>query len=157
MLLLIYNPVSGPSSGAQITQGRVLPLLTSHGRTPDLVAATEHIGHAGQIAVDTISKADNTDERITVVLISGDGTLHEVVEALHAHYATKPTRPKIGFVLRPRRDCQRALFLALPGHTGRRPDTRVLTRLSRALADNHPAPAHRHAHPPCARQADHFS
>ena len=85
-LFVIYNPVSGDRTAAKLTTDTILPLLISHEVTPDKVAATEHAGHAGTLLlsyIDSLSASART-EGITLVLVSGDGTLHEIVNALHS-------------------------------------------------------------------------
>ena len=84
-LIVVYNPVSGDRNGAQLATDTILPLLTSHGLTPDKVAATEHAGHAGPLLLSYINGLTPPEraEGITLVLVSGDGTLHEIVNALH--------------------------------------------------------------------------
>ncbi|KAI9446856.1 ATP-NAD kinase-like domain-containing protein [Lactarius indigo] len=85
-LIVVYNPACGDRKGAQLTTESVLPLLTSHGLTPDKVAATEHAGHAGTLLLSYINGLTPPEraEGITLVLVSGDGTLHEIVNALHS-------------------------------------------------------------------------
>ncbi|KAH8983672.1 hypothetical protein EDB86DRAFT_2965601 [Lactarius hatsudake] len=75
-LIVVYNP---------LTTETVLPLLTSRGLTPDKVAATEHAGHVGTLLLSYINGLAPTEraEGITLILVSGDGTLHEIVNALH--------------------------------------------------------------------------
>ncbi len=85
-LIVIYNPVSGDRTAAKLTTDVILPLLATHNLTPDRVAATEHAGHAGEILlsyIDSLALSTRT-EPITLVLASGDGTLHEVANALHS-------------------------------------------------------------------------
>lgn len=84
-LIVVYNPVCGDRNGTQLTTGTILPLLNSHGLPPDKVAETEYRGHAGTLLLSYISGLTPSQraEGITLVLISGDGTLHEIVNALH--------------------------------------------------------------------------
>ena len=83
-LIVVYNPACGDRNGTQLTTETVLPLLASHGLTPDKVAVTEHAGHAGTLLLSYISGLTPSErvEGITLVLVSGDGTLHEIVNAL---------------------------------------------------------------------------
>ena len=84
-LIVVYNPVSGDRTAAKLITETILPLLASHKVTPDKVVATEHAGHAGTLLlsyIDNLSPSARA-EGITLVLVSGDGTLHEVVNALH--------------------------------------------------------------------------
>lgn len=103
-LVVVYNPVSGDRNGAQLTTETILPLLTSHGLTPDKVAATEHAGHAGTLLLSYISGLAPPEraEGITLVLVSGDGTLHEIVNALHSARAQQDGPfPRLRIVLLP--------------------------------------------------------
>jgi hypothetical protein len=84
-LIVIYNPVSGDRTAAKLTTDTILPLLATHSVTPDKVAATEYAGHAGTLLlsyIDSLALSIRA-EPITLVLVSGDGTLHEIVNALH--------------------------------------------------------------------------
>jgi hypothetical protein len=85
-LLVIYNPVSGDRTAAKLTTDTILPLLATHNVTPDKVAATEYAGHAGKLLLSYIDSLASSirAEPITLVLVSGDGTLHEIVNALHS-------------------------------------------------------------------------
>ena len=77
--LLIYNPVSGGGTAEQLVTAHVLPLLESAHLKPDVVLATTHAGHAGAFVTQHL---EGHAGPFTVVLASGDGTLHEVIEAL---------------------------------------------------------------------------
>ena len=90
-LIVVYNPACGDRKGAQLTTETILPLLTSHGLTPDKVAATEHAGHVGTLLLSYINGLTPPErtEGITLVLVSGDGTLHEIVNALHGARASQ--------------------------------------------------------------------
>ncbi|KAN0105232.1 ATP-NAD kinase-like domain containing protein [Russula decolorans] len=84
-LIVIYNPVSGDRTAPKLTTDTIIPLLATHNVTPDKVAATEYAGHAGELIlsyIDSLAPSTGT-EPITLVLVSGDGTLHEIVNALH--------------------------------------------------------------------------
>ena len=85
-LIVIYNPVSGDRTAAKLTTDTILPLLATHNVTPDKVAGTEYAGHAGELLlsyIDSLAPSIRA-EPITLVLVSGDGTLHEIVNALHS-------------------------------------------------------------------------
>jgi diacylglycerol kinase family enzyme len=103
-LLVIYNPACGDHSAANLTTGTILPLLAAHDIVPDKVIATEHVGHAGTLLlsyVDGLTPATRT-EGITLVLISGDGTLHEIVNALQSARAKREDPfPSLRIVLIP--------------------------------------------------------
>ena len=86
-LVVIYNPVSGDRAAAKVTTDTILPLLAAHNIIPDKVAATEHAGHAGTLLlsyIDSLAPSIRRAEPLTLVLVSGDGTLHEIVNALHS-------------------------------------------------------------------------
>jgi Diacylglycerol kinase catalytic domain len=103
-LIVIYNPVSGDHAAAKLTTESILPLLASHDIVPDKVAATEHVGHAGTLLlsyIDGLAPSAHT-EGITLVLISGDGTLHDIVNTLHSARAKREDPfPSIRIVLIP--------------------------------------------------------
>lgn len=85
-LIVIYNPASGDRTAAKLTTDTIIPLLATHHVTPDKVAATKYVGHAGELVLsylDSLAPSTPT-EPITLVLVSGDGTLHEIVNALHS-------------------------------------------------------------------------
>jgi hypothetical protein len=86
-LIVIYNPVSGDRTAAKLTTDTIIPLLATHNVTPDKVAATEYVGHAGELLlsyIDSLAPSNSSTEPITLVLVSGDGTLHEIVNTLHS-------------------------------------------------------------------------
>ena len=103
-LIVIYNPVSGDRTAAKLTTETILPLLASHSVSPDKVVATEHAGHAGTLLlsyIDSLSPSARA-EGITLVLVSGDGTLHEIVNALHgARDKQQGSFPSLRIVLIP--------------------------------------------------------
>ena len=89
-LLVLYNPVSGNSSGKQIVEEHILPLLSKHGKVADRVVSTERPGHAGSLVVDFIDQFPAKDRvAIDIVLVSGDGTLHEIVNLLDEECARR--------------------------------------------------------------------
>lgn len=85
-LIVVYNPVSGARTGAKLTAETIIPLLASYNVSPDKVASTEFAGHAGTLVLSYINSLATSvrAEGITLVLVSGDGTLHEIVNALHS-------------------------------------------------------------------------
>ena len=103
-LFVIYNPVSGDRTAAKLTTETILPLLTSHEVTPYKIAATEHAGHAGTLLLSYIDSLTSSAraEGITLVLVSGDGTLHEIVNAFHiARNKQQDQFPSLRIVLIP--------------------------------------------------------
>lgn len=79
-LLVVYNPVCGHGTAKALFQDTIVPLLEKHGQHPDRIVETTHVGHAGEIVVDFLGSFTGP---VSIVLGSGDGTLHEVVCALH--------------------------------------------------------------------------
>ncbi|KAJ2968033.1 hypothetical protein NUW54_g13334 [Trametes sanguinea] len=98
-VLVIYNPVSGDRSAKALFDGHVLPLLAKHNVTPDKVVATESSGHVGNIVADFLLSSDHS-QPISVVLGSGDGTLHELINVLNNTPSSKPF-PRIHLALVP--------------------------------------------------------
>jgi diacylglycerol kinase family enzyme len=80
VLIAVYNPVSGDRRAKSVLLQHTLPLLTSHSIPINGVFATEHTSHAGQIVSDIIKKSG--ERRIQVVLCSGDGTLHDIINGI---------------------------------------------------------------------------
>jgi hypothetical protein len=92
-LLVVYNPASGNGSAKAFVDESVIPLLRKHGKQVHNLIATEREGHPGSLVADFLQR----DGTITVVLGSGDGTLHEIINSPH------PTRAplQLHFVLVP--------------------------------------------------------
>lgn len=80
-LLVVYNPVCGEGKAKEIFDTTVLPLLERHGKTVDKLIVTENNTHAGTAVVEFL---ESTEGDTTVVLGSGDGTLHEIINTLSA-------------------------------------------------------------------------
>ncbi|EJF62516.1 ATP-NAD kinase-like domain-containing protein [Dichomitus squalens] len=99
-LLVIYNPVSGDRSSKALFDNHVLPLLSQHNITPDKVVATESAGHAGTIVFDFLAATAAGSDPVSVILGSGDGTLHELINALNNQPSSKPL-PRIHLALVP--------------------------------------------------------
>ncbi|KZT28636.1 hypothetical protein NEOLEDRAFT_1154512 [Neolentinus lepideus HHB14362 ss-1] len=81
MSIALYNPVSGDGSATQFFSDHVLPLLDKHNKSPALFAPTEHPGHAAELVASFLS-AHPDSERVTVIVGSGDGTVHEIVNGV---------------------------------------------------------------------------
>ncbi|KAH9951423.1 ATP-NAD kinase-like domain-containing protein [Amylocystis lapponica] len=100
--LVIYNPICGDRKAKQLFDDHVIPLLQQNNKTIDKVLSTEHPGHAGSFVVEYLEAAEGP---LTIVLGSGDGTLHEIIETLNntplkgLRASTPPT--KISFALVP--------------------------------------------------------
>lgn len=78
-LLVVCNPVCGDGSAKSLFDKTVLPFLEKHGKTVDKVVITEGAGHGGSAVVTFM---ESTEGDIVVVLGSGDGTLHEIINTL---------------------------------------------------------------------------
>lgn len=76
-LLVLVNPHAGTGHARHILY-KAGPILEELGFAYDAVV-TERPGHA----LEHITKAKDADEWTAVVVISGDGTVHEVVNGLH--------------------------------------------------------------------------
>ncbi|THH27622.1 hypothetical protein EUX98_g6561 [Antrodiella citrinella] len=79
-LLVLYNPVCGAGNAKKAFDERVIPLLKQHGKVPDSIVETTHVGHAGEVVIEYLHTKPGP---LTIVLGSGDGTLHEIVVALY--------------------------------------------------------------------------
>ncbi|TFK72574.1 hypothetical protein BDN72DRAFT_928065 [Pluteus cervinus] len=96
LLVAIYNPVCGDRTAKAFSEEHVLPLLSARGKTANKVIETESPEHAGQALLDAIQEVDAVE--VTVVLASGDGTLHDIIN----HLANSGgTLPKINFAIIP--------------------------------------------------------
>ncbi|KAF8623944.1 hypothetical protein AX15_006109 [Amanita polypyramis BW_CC] len=81
VLIAICNPVSGYRRASSFFNEHVLPLLAAHSLRIDNVFATEYPGHAGKIVRDFITTKHGKD-KIQIILCSGDGLIHEIVNDL---------------------------------------------------------------------------
>lgn len=99
-VLVIYNPVCGDRSAKALFDDHVLPLLAEHNITPDKVVATESSGHAGKIVAEFLASSGDQEQPVSVVLGSGDGTLHELINELNNTPTSKPL-PRIHLALVP--------------------------------------------------------
>ncbi|KAH6918863.1 ATP-NAD kinase-like domain-containing protein [Coprinopsis sp. MPI-PUGE-AT-0042] len=98
-LFVIYNPACGDKSAKAFFNDRVLPFLKDHDRQATGIIETTHEGHAGEVVSGLLSGDDGVD----IVLGSGDGTLHEVVNGYFgvAKSLGEEARGKIRIVLVP--------------------------------------------------------
>ncbi|KAJ7582471.1 ATP-NAD kinase-like domain-containing protein [Mycena floridula] len=80
-LLVIYNPVCGDGTAQTLFEKEVLPLLQRNGQTVDKFVGTESAKHAGQLVTEFLEKNAG---QVTVILGSGDGTLHDIITELSA-------------------------------------------------------------------------
>ncbi|KAK7447057.1 hypothetical protein VKT23_014268 [Stygiomarasmius scandens] len=104
MLIALYNPTSGDRSAKSFFENEVIPLLQRANKSiaQDKVFATERPVHAGEIVLELI---ESSQEELTIILGSGDGTLHEIINHVSsaqikgARVDAPPT--KLHFVLVP--------------------------------------------------------
>lgn len=80
-LLVVYNPVCGDQSAKAFFENTVLPFLHKHRKTVDKLVVTEKALHAGLAVLEFL---ESTEGDTTVVLGSGDGTLHEIINTVCA-------------------------------------------------------------------------
>jgi sphingosine kinase len=78
-LLVVINPHGGSGKAASLFKGGVEPILKA-ARCAFNVLYTESSGHAQKIASEIL-----LDEYDAIVSISGDGTLHELINGLAQH------------------------------------------------------------------------
>lgn len=139
--LLIYNPVSGGRTAEHFVNTHVLPLLEHAHLKPDAVLATEHAGHAGAFVTTYLEEHAGP---FKIVLAAGDGTLHEVIEALTntppkgQRAAAPPAR--LSFALVPCGTAN-ALYASFfpPADGGDEDETAYKLRSVRALVDGRPS------------------
>lgn len=99
-LIVIYNPTCGDKTTKEFFDAHVFPLLSQHEKQPDKVIETlAHAEHAGTILLDYLKSSRSTAGEVTVILGSGDGTLHDIINTL-ASIAETPV-PRIHFALVP--------------------------------------------------------
>ncbi|KAK0240405.1 ATP-NAD kinase-like domain-containing protein, partial [Armillaria nabsnona] len=89
-LIAIYNPVCGDGTAKQFFDDHVLPLLASKGQVVDKVFETERPDHAGEILYNYL---EDFQGDLTVILGSGDGTLHEITNYLSSNKAKAEESP----------------------------------------------------------------
>ncbi|KAF7777448.1 hypothetical protein Agabi119p4_3520 [Agaricus bisporus var. burnettii] len=94
-LLVIYNPVAGSGSAKLLIDEHILPALQPD-HTIDGILSTEHAGHAGTFVAEYAR--DHSTHNLTIILASGDGTLHEIIDSLSL---AKATHGRVSFVLVP--------------------------------------------------------
>ncbi|KAI0735660.1 ATP-NAD kinase-like domain-containing protein [Earliella scabrosa] len=101
-VLVIYNPVSGDRSSKALFDDHILPLLAAHSITPDRIVPTESPGHAGTIVTDFLSSIPDASQAlpVTIILGSGDGTLHKLINTLNSVPTDQPL-PRIHLALVP--------------------------------------------------------
>ena len=90
VLITIYNPVCGTAAAKAFFDDHVLPLLIDHSIAVHRTFATEYCGHAGEIVRDLL--VDQEEDKLQVILLSGDGTLHEIVNCLSSRPVPQTNR-----------------------------------------------------------------
>ncbi|KIM80923.1 hypothetical protein PILCRDRAFT_97898 [Piloderma croceum F 1598] len=78
-LLVVYNPVCGDGSAKRFFEETVLPFLKMHGKTVDKLSVTEKPPNVGAVVLEFLESVEGDT---TVVLGSGDGTLHEIINTI---------------------------------------------------------------------------
>lgn len=79
-MLVVYNPAAGAGQAREFFEQELLPTLREHGHEPAQVVPTASPGHAGEVAVKFLNTI--SEQRLDIVLGSGDGTLHEILDAV---------------------------------------------------------------------------
>ncbi|KAI0792939.1 ATP-NAD kinase-like domain-containing protein [Abortiporus biennis] len=99
--LVIYNPVCGDSTAKKLFTEHVIPLLHKSGKIipPDNIIETTHLGHAGEVVLDLLRTQPG--EQLSIILGSGDGTLHEIVSAIQHSTTVTWGKTDITFALVP--------------------------------------------------------
>jgi len=103
-LILIYNPACGDRTGKTFFENDVLPFLKAQSISTNLVVETTHVGHAGEVAARFVKDHASSKETLSIVLGSGDGTFHEVINAIYDLWSKESYReaqPKIRVALVP--------------------------------------------------------
>ncbi|KAG2149197.1 ATP-NAD kinase-like domain-containing protein [Suillus clintonianus] len=78
-LLVIYNPVCGNGTAEAFFHEHVFPRLEQAHLQVTQKMSTGAAGHAGTIVIEFLERYKGN---VTVILGSGDGTLHEIINAL---------------------------------------------------------------------------
>ena len=90
MALVIYNPVGGDRTAKQFVEDHVLPLLKTSDVPLAKIVETEHAGHAGAVAFEFVDST--VSGPLDIIVVSGDGTIHEILStiALAPSYKHRP-------------------------------------------------------------------
>ena len=80
-ILVVINPACGDRSAKSVFDEAVLPYLEKESKTVDKIVITENNTHAGSAVLEFL---ESTGGQTTVILGSGDGTLHEIINTLSA-------------------------------------------------------------------------
>jgi diacylglycerol kinase family enzyme len=95
-LLVVYNPVCGNGSAKAFFEETILPFLETHGKKIDKLAATEK---APNTCSGVLEFLESMEGETTLILGSGDGTLHEIINAICSE-ELKGVRARAPFHLR---------------------------------------------------------
>lgn len=89
-LIVVYNPVCGDGEAKALFDEVILPFLDKHDKKVDELVVTSKAGHEGSAVLRFLEQhGGNT----TVVLGSGDGTLHEIINTI---CAAEPKGARVG-------------------------------------------------------------
>ena len=97
-VLVLVNPTAGPKkNGQHVAETVVLPMLQQAGRECMLLVL-EHADHALELARDKVTIADpdyedepqHLSDYSALVLVGGDGTVHQVIQGLHDTASSRP-------------------------------------------------------------------
>ncbi|KAL5490134.1 hypothetical protein ACEPAI_4967 [Sanghuangporus weigelae] len=100
-LVLISNPKCGDGQGHIFVRQHVVPLLAQHGVRVDKQIVTTAAGQAGPeflMFVDQFMVSEQTRVQVSLVLASGDGTLHEIVDAVYKAEFVRPLHISVALV-----------------------------------------------------------
>ncbi|TFK98001.1 hypothetical protein BDV98DRAFT_553534 [Pterulicium gracile] len=85
-LLILINPACGSRKATEFHDLHLLPYLKTH--LPHAVVRTEtttHENHAGELIREYIQSSSSATDSLDVILLSGDGTLHEIINIISTH------------------------------------------------------------------------
>lgn len=123
MLVAVYNPVAGDCTAKQVFEDEVFPLLAQHKKSQLKQFSTERAGHAGALVKELIDSLDAGVQEITVVLGSGDGTLHEIINS--ATTLNGGRNVKVSIVLIPCGTANALYYSVFPPGEGEGPHDRL--------------------------------
>ena len=83
-LHVVYNPACGDKTAKPFFHDHVLPFLKGNDKQYASLIETSHEGHAGEVVSGLMSSSLSGEETLDIVLGSGDGTLHEIVNGYFA-------------------------------------------------------------------------
>ncbi|KAJ3849256.1 hypothetical protein EV368DRAFT_75793 [Lentinula lateritia] len=80
-VIAIYNPVCGDQTAKSFFEEQVLSVCVTASVLVTTVSSTERVNHVGELVLAELEKTP-INEALTVILGSGDGTLHELINYL---------------------------------------------------------------------------